>query len=39
MDVTVALAYAIKLKLAWRWANLNVETGLTTFEQLTTIDF
>ena len=36
MDVTVALAYAIKLKLAWRWANLNPENGHATFEQLTT---
>lgn len=36
MDVTVALAYAIKLKLAWRWANLNIEKGESAFEGLTT---
>jgi Protein of unknown function (DUF2764) len=39
MDVTVALAYAIKLKLAWRWAKLNTESGQTAFEQLTTVKF
>jgi len=39
MDATVALAYAIKLKLAWRWANLNTEKGQTAFEQLTTKEF
>jgi hypothetical protein len=36
MDVTIALAYAIKLKLAWRWASLNTEKGQAAFEQLTT---
>jgi hypothetical protein len=39
MDVTVALAYAIKLKLAWRWASLNSDKGQSTFEQLTTTEF
>lgn len=39
MDVTVALAYAIKLKLALRWATLDEAKGQTTFEQLTTSKF
>lgn len=39
MSPTVALAYAIKLGLAWRWANLNTDKGQTTFEQLTNKDF
>jgi Protein of unknown function (DUF2764) len=39
MDVSVAFAYAIKLKLAWRWAKLNTEKGQATFEQLTTKEF
>jgi hypothetical protein len=39
MDVTVALAYAIKLKLALRWATLDEAKGQATFEQLTTSKF
>lgn len=39
MDATVALAYAIKLKLAWRWAKLNTEKGQAAFEGLTTKNF
>ena len=39
MDVTVALAYAIKLKLAWRWANLSADQGQAIFEQVTTKEF
>ncbi len=39
MDVTVALAYAIKLRLAWRWAKLDEAKGQVAFEQLTTKEF
>jgi hypothetical protein len=39
MSPTVALAYAIKLGLAWRWANLNAEKGQERFEQLTNKEF
>jgi hypothetical protein len=35
MSVSVALGYAIKLTLALRWANLNVDAGRETFKQLT----
>lgn len=35
MSISVALGYAIKLTLAWRWANLNADAGRETFEQLT----
>jgi hypothetical protein len=36
MSTHVALGYAIKLTLAWRWANLNADQGRATFEKLTT---
>jgi hypothetical protein len=39
MSVSVALGYAIKLALAWRWANLNADKGRETFEQLTNKEF
>jgi len=39
MGVNVALGYAIKLTLAWRWANLNADKGREAFEQLTTQEF
>ena len=39
MGVSVALGYAIKLTLALRWANLNVDAGRETFEQLTNKEF
>jgi hypothetical protein len=36
MSTNVALGYAIKLTLAWRWANLDMDQGRATFEKLTT---
>jgi hypothetical protein len=36
MSTNVALGYAIKLTLAWRWANLDSKQGLAAFEKLTT---
>lgn len=39
MSVNVVLGYAIKLTLALRWVNLNVDKGRETFEQLTNKEF
>lgn len=39
MSVSVAVGYAIKLTLAWRWSKLNADQGLATFEQLITKEF
>ena len=39
MSVSVALGYAVKLAIAWRWAKLNADQGLEIFEQLTNKEF
>jgi Protein of unknown function (DUF2764) len=39
MGVNVALGYAIKLTLAFRWAHLNADKGRAAFEQLTNTNF